>query len=432
MRLRFGHGKRAVSWAMLGQVSALVASTANFLLLARILGPAEYGLVAGTWALVLASAPIAAVGADRLIVRDVSGGHVPPNHALGTALVTMTFGWFVVVGGLAVLQPIILPQTLLSLLLLLAIADVVATGTTTLVNALCFATANAKAGGISAALVNLAKLAAVLLFALTGGGQDPVRWAAIYAGLAVVSATGQLLWAARRYGRPSVHGYHLVTRVREGLPFTGSVVAGVVQNDADKTLLVRAGLAEPAGHYSVAYRMASIAYLPVLAVLQTTFYRFFAAGAEGGLPATAALGRRLAKPLLAYGVLASVGLVVCAPLVPVLVGEQYRPSVPLLMLLAPLVLVKVVQSLTGDVLTGAGFQHVRTRCVAIAAGVNVATNLVLIPVLGLYGAIIATAVAEVLQATLLLWAVRSRLRRGTAPAEDGADVAPASSIDEPE
>src|SRR5699024_4037254 len=79
-----GASGRATSWAMLGQLSAIIASSANFLLLARILGPAEYGLVAGTWALVLAVAPVAALGSDRLVARDISGGGWAANHALGS------------------------------------------------------------------------------------------------------------------------------------------------------------------------------------------------------------------------------------------------------------------------------------------------------------------------------------------------------------
>lgn len=419
---------RAASWAMLGQISAILASTANFLLLARILGAAEYGLVAGTWALVLAVAPIAALGADRLAVRDISGAKAPPNEALAAGMLTAAAGWVLVIGGLVALHPVILPQASLALLLLLAVADVVAMGTVAIITAVCFATANARAAGIAAVTVNLTKLAAVVAFAVTGGGSDPVRWATFYAVFAVLSAAGQLAFAFKRFGRPVIHGFHLRSRVRDGLPYSGNVVATVVQNDADKTLLVRAGLQEATGHYSVAYRVASIAYLPVLAVLQSMFPRFFALGHEGGLPATAAFGRKLAKPLLAYGVVAGVGLVLCAPLVPLIVGEEYRPSVPLLMLLAPLVLVKVVQSVTGDVLTGAGRQHTRTRCVAIAAVTNVAINLVLIPLLGITGALIATGVAEVLQATLLLLAVRRGLRgpsRDDRPDSVDASLGPA-------
>ncbi|WP_432491947.1 lipopolysaccharide biosynthesis protein [Kineococcus gypseus] len=414
LRASRGRSARAMSWAMVGQVTAVVSSTANFLLLARLVGPAEYGLIAGSWALVLAVSPVAALGSDRLLVRDVNARGEQPRQALGTALLSCLVGWFVVVGALVLLRPLVLPQTPLALLLLLALADIVAMGTAVTVTALCFSTGAARAAGISVVAINLTKLLAVVTFALVGSG-DPVQWAATYAAFALVSAGGQLVFALRRFGRPTARGWNLLTRAREGLPYTGSVVAGVVQNDADKTLLLRNGLAVEAGHYSVAYRLASMAYLPVQAVLQAMFPRFFTLGGEGGMPATAALGRRMIKPLLVYGALATVVLLAISPLVPLLIGEEYRDSAPLLALLAPLTLLKVVQTVTGDVLTGAGRQHVRTTCVGSTAAVNVLLNLTLIPVLGVSGALVATYTAELLLSVLLLLAVRRGLRAAVVP-----------------
>lgn len=419
---------RATSWAMLGQLSAIIASTANFLLLARLVGPTEYGIIAGSWALVLAAAPIAALGADRLLMRDVSAGHLPPAQALGAALVTLAMGCVVIIGALVSLHSVLLPQTPLALLVSLALAEIVAMGMVVLVTALFFATSNARAAGITSVVVNATKLLAVVTFAVSGDG-DPVHWAMIYAGYAVVSALGQLAVAIRRFGRPSVKSYHFVARARDGLPYSGNVVATVVQNDADKTLLLRNGLGADVGHYSVAYRLASMAYLPVLAVMQAMLPRYFAVGGEGGLPATTAFARRLAKPLLAYGVAATVVVIAVAPLVPVAVGEEYRESVALLALLAPLVLAKVVQTVVGDALTGAGRQRTRTLCVSIAAATNVSINLALIPILGLTGALVATFVAEVLQASLLCLAVYLGLRRSprdsTGPVEPALRTPPA-------
>lgn len=419
-----GRSARSSGWAMVGQVSAIVASTANFLLLARIVGPAEYGLITGTWALVLAVSPIAMLGADRLLVRDVSARGAATGRALGAGLATLAAGWVVVLGGLVLLRPVVLPQSPLLLMLSLAVADIVALGVVALVSALCFATGNARAAAVVSILVNLTKLLAVVTFAVSDA-DDPVTWALVYAGLALLGAVGQLAWAVRRFGRPSLSGYSPVTRVREGLPYSGHLVATVVQNDADKTLLLRAGLAVEAGLYSVAYRLVSMAFMPVLAVLQAMFPRFFAVGGSGGISATAALGKRLVKPLLAYGLLAVGLLVAVAPLIPIAVGEEFRPSSALLMLIAPLVLFKVVQTVTGDVLTGSGRQGTRTACVAAAAVTNVAVNLVLIPLLGLTGAIVATYVAELTQATLVVLAVRrglvkdaaSRAAEPTEPAE---------------
>jgi O-antigen/teichoic acid export membrane protein len=163
-----------------------------------------------------------------------------------------------------------------------------------------------------------------------------------------------------------------------------------------------------------------MAYLPVVAVLQVMLPRYFSTGEEGGLPATASFARRLAKPLLAYGVVATGIVIAVAPLVPLVVGEAYRESVPLLMLLAPLVLAKVAQTTTGDALTGAGLQRTRTLCAGIAAGTNVAINLTLIPLIGLTGALVATFAAELLLVVLLLVAVRTGLRASTVGGDPGA------------
>lgn len=404
-----GRAARSTSWAMLGQSTAILASTANFLLLARIVGPEEYGLIAGTWALVLGLAPIAALGSDRLIVRDVTQGRITARAAFGAALLTAATGWVAALALLAAFHFVLLPQTPLLLLLLLAVADLVALGTVTLITSLWFALGNARNGGLAMSVSNLTRLLSVLLFAATGG-DDAVEWAVWYASFALLSASLQLMVALRSIGRPSLERYRFRERIREGLPYSSNMAAATVQNDVDKTFLVRFGEAEAAGHYSVAYRLAAIAYLPVLAALQPLFPRFFASGERGGIHATAALGKRVTGPFLLYGVLASVASVVFAPIVPLLVGEAYAESVLLLQLLAPLVLLKTLQSVAGDVLTGAGLQKTRMWCVVVAAVTNVALNLALIPTMGVVGALIATAVAEVLQVALLLGAVKRGLR----------------------
>jgi O-antigen/teichoic acid export membrane protein len=416
-RVARGRSARASSWAMVGQLASLVASAANFLLLARLIGPAEYGLVAGTWALVMAVGPLASLGSERLLVRDVSGRQLPAAQALGAGLLTLSAGAFMVIGGLVGLHSVLLPQTPVLLLAALAVAEIPAAGVIKLITGLCFSTGNARAAAVTSVLVSLTKLLAVATFALLGG-DEAVTWAVLYAGFSLVSALGQLLWAARRFGRPSARNYHFFRRARDGAPFSGHVIAGIAQNDADKTLLVRYGLAAEAGLYSVAYRLISMAFMPVLAVLQAMFPRYFAVGSAGGLTATSALARRLALPLLAYAVGATVLLVAITPVLPVLLGEEYRESSRFLLLLAPLVLFKVVQTVTGDALTGAGMQTTRTLCVATAAGVNIAVNIALIPVLGVMGAIIATYVAEVTQVVLVLVAVRRGLGRARAAAQE--------------
>lgn len=400
---------------MMSQLAAMVASTANFLLLARIVGPESYGLIAATWALVLGVAPLALLGSDRLIVRDVTASTDSDllRTSLGAGLLTTVAGGALMVLALSALHAVLLPQVPLALLLALGLADIIALGTTNCLTSLCFAARDARAGSLLSVSTSTTRVLVVVVFSL-GGTADPVRWGVTYACLSGVAALVQTLWAVRRFGRPSLAGYRAIRRARDGLPYSADAVVAIIRNDADKFLLVRAGFVVEAGVYSIAYRLSSIAYLPALAVLQASFPRFFALGAQGGLPATAAHANKLVRPLAAYGLLAAVALVSAAPLIPRLVGEAYRDAVPLLMLLAPLTLFKVVQSVLGDALTGAGRQPTRTACMAIAASVNVALNVALIPSFGLRGALTATFVAE----ALLVLVYVAALQRGLRAADD--------------
>lgn len=409
---------RSSAWAVLGQLAGVLVGLGNFLLLARVLGPAEYGLVAGAWALVLASGPLMTLGAERLVIRDVTAdGNV--RAALGAGLVTSaagaTFGVLLLLG----LHSFVLPQVPILLLGGLAVAEIFAGGLTGCLIALSFAVGDARSASISTVLVGLVKLSAVLVFAVGGGG-DPVQWALAYAALSLAAAAGQVAWGWHRFGRPTLVGYRFVGRVREGLPYSAGTTAGIVHTSADKVLLVRFGYAEEAGLYAVAYRLASMVSTPVLAVMQAMLPRYFAAGARGGVAASAAFGRRLLPPLAAYGVFAAVVLVGAAVFLPDLLGEEYAESASILMLLAPLPLIRLVQSVTGDALTGAGRQGTRTTCAAIAATMNVALNIALIPPFGLTGVLTALLVTQVLSVVLLRLALRRRLRSS---AEVVVDVA---------
>lgn len=409
VRLSRGKTARAGGWSIAGQLTAVVAGAANFLLLARLVGPAEYGIVAAVWALVLTTGPIATLGAERLIARDAAVGREPPAAALGAALTTSLTGATAAVVLLVVLQPLLLPQAPRLLLAAVAVADIVALSVIGCLSALCFATGRARAAGLMMTLVSLSKLLAVLVFAATGS-DDAVTWALLYGGFSVASAAGHAVWGWRRFGRPYLRSYSLRARAREGLPYSANIAVLAAQNDADKLLLVRFGYVAEAGLYTVAYRLALMASLPVLAVLQSTLPRFFALGEGGGLPATAAFGYRLLRYLAAYAVLATLGLILVAPVIPMLVGEAFEDAVPLVMLLAALPIVRVAHAVPADALTGAGRQSARTACVAVSAAVNITVNLALIPNYGVAAAVFATFVSELVLVVLANVVLRRGLR----------------------
>lgn len=400
---------RATSWALVGQVAALIASMGNFLLLARILGPSSYGVVAGSLALVLTIGPFASLGADKLVQRDIATKPGVAAAALTSALLTVFLGAAVAAGAIGLLRFVLLPEVPLQLLMALVVAELLASSAIGCCMGAQFAAKAPAVGTVSYVLLSVAKLAAVGAFALTGG-TDPIRWAMLYAGSASVAALIGVALSFARFGRPVASGHRPWARAREGLPFSVNVTATVAQNDVDKTLLVRAGFTEEAGLYAAAYRVATIVWIPVLAVLQAMLPRFFSQGHEGGIRATTSLARRLAPPLLAYAAFAAGALLVGARVLPTVLGDEYRGSVGILMLLAPLALFKVAQYVPSEALTGAGRQSTRTACILASTAVNVVLNVMFIPRFGLGAALAATFVAESLYVVLVNLAVRRALR----------------------
>ncbi|MDQ3385594.1 MAG: oligosaccharide flippase family protein [Actinomycetota bacterium] len=409
--------------AIAAELAGLLAGVANFLLLARALGPADYGVIAGAWALILATSPVAILGANRLVTRGIASRGQRPSEALGEGLLTVVLGGTVALVLLVALHPFLLPQVPVELIVGLGIADIFCLGATLCLSALLYATGSGRAVSLVAVVSSTAKLAAVLIFTLTGG-DDPVRWAQLYASLSVLAVVLQLGWSWRRFGRPSPGWRGLWDRARSGFGFSLNNASVTVLTDFDKTLLVRDGFTTDAGVYGVAYRLTTMAALPIIGVMHATFPRFFAIGEAGGLRATTAFARKLAFPLAAYGVLAGLTLIVVAPLIPLVVGEGFRPSVAVLMLLAGLPLLRPLQSLPSDALTGADMQSTRTACWGAAAVLNVGLNLILIPRHGLTGALVTTGISELFLLALVALAVRHGLRRAEEDQRAAAPVTP--------
>lgn len=414
-----GQTARAGSWALMGQLATAVASTASFVLLARIFGPATYGLIAGSLALVLTVGLFSSFGASALVVRDIAGGRLPPAAALSAALLVVVVGATTAGCALVALRPLLLPQVPLGVLMTLVVAELLANAMSACCVGSFFAVERARAAGSTVAAVGAAKVAAVAAVG-TIGDRDPQTWALYYALAATIVATAAVLIAFRRYGGPVLRGHRPLSRAREGFPFSFNYAANATQNDADKILLVRFGLAAEAGMYTAAYRIVSLALLPLQALLQVTYPKFFSLGHQGGVSATAAFSRRLLPPLLAYAAVSGVLLAACAPLLPWVLGPDYQGSVPLLLLLAPLVLLKVVHYMPAEALTGAGFQVTRAKCTAASAAVNVGLCLLLIPRYGVLAAVAATFVAEILLGVLVRLALRRRLAQPAAAHVSGS------------
>ncbi len=165
--------------------------------------------------------------------------------------------------------------------------------------------------------------------------------------------------------------YRIKPEIVEGLYFSVSLSAQTVYNDIDKTMLARLStLSQLQGSMQLPTVLIEVAFVPVRSLLAAAYAKFFQHGASG-LRGSMGFAKRLVPLAGTYGVAASVGLFLFAPVVPYVLGDEYAGAVEALRWLALLPFLKSLHHFAADTLTGAGFQGLRSAIQVAVAVFNV-------------------------------------------------------------
>ncbi len=395
---------RETLWVLLGQVGRAGLQAVYFVLVARSLGVEGFGAFSGVLAIVAAIAPFATLGMGHLLVRDVVRDPAVFRAAWGKSLrITLTSGiaLLVITIGLARL---ILPTRIPTLLvLLLASSDVVFARLVDLAGQAYQGCHRVNRMVAVQWVLSVARLTGLIVTLVIISNPTPTQWATVYLLATVLSAVIAVVAASRELGLPALGTRASALNYRDGALFTVTVSAANVYNDIDKALLPRLSTLEASGLYSAAYKVLFLATLPLMSLLQASYARFFKHGSEG-IRGGLQFARRLAPGALGYGALASIGLFVCAPVLPWILGPAYAASVDAVRLLSIVPLFKAAQILSANTLTGSNLQGARTWAQGGACLLNLGLNLWLIPVYSWRGAGFATLATESTLA-VSLWAL---------------------------
>jgi len=185
---------------------------------------------------------------------------------------------------------------------------------------------------------------------------------------------------------------------------------GVINNQTDIVML---GIFKPSaevGIYKVAVQIAFFASFGLQAVNMVVAPRFATFYTKSEMNRLQHLVTRSAQAVLALNLLVTGFFVLFGrTFLDVIFGREYTFAyVPLLILLGG----QLVNSAAGSVgflLNMTGHEKDTARGVALAAGINIVLNFLLIPQLGSKGAAIATAVSMMTWNIVLWWLVRRRL-----------------------
>lgn len=334
------------------------------------------------------------VARDRRVFNQYWGNTLLITGLLGTALL------FVV---LLLNRFIFSSQFPWTLLLLIGLAELICARIHDAVVKSFLATDNFRLDAQANILLSFSGLMAAVC--LLGLFQDTSAeaWGVLYFASRLVTAVAGLFMIHRTLGRPKIQLSLMGPEVTQGFFFSVSLSSQTIYNDIDKTMLASMSTLAATGIYGAAYRIIEVAMIPVLSLLGATYAQFFRRGATG-IRGSLSFAKKIVPFSGGYGLLAAAGVWICAPIVPLLLGEEYRDSVNALRWLAPLIFFKALQFFAADTLTGAGLQGVRTALQASFAGANALMNLWLIPLYSWKGAALSSLITDGLL-VVILWAL---------------------------
>jgi O-antigen/teichoic acid export membrane protein len=391
-------------WIMMSQVLQLILQAFYFVIIARTLGAENYGQFVGATSIVSILSPFAGLGSDTLLLKNVARKSGLFRYCWGNALFMIFFTGLGLMDLLIFVSPIFLPPTISTLLLILvALSDLIFTSIVFLSFQAFQAVDRLNITAQISTLAMLTKVVAAITLAYLFPNPSSIDWACLYLASSAVSALMAILVVNHLIGTPKLALSRIKPELADGFFFAVSASSYNIYNDIDKTMLARLSTLEATGIYAVAYRLIDVAFVPVRSVTAAAHANFFREGKDG-ISGAFALGKRLVKVAGFYGLIAGIGLLLFAPVVPYILGNEYAGAVEAVRWLAPIPLFKATQCFGGDILSGAGFQGLRSGVQLSIAMFNISLNLWLIPLYSWKGAVWSSLASDGLL-MLILWTV---------------------------
>lgn len=403
---------RGGAGSLVARVSEVVLSLVVVVLLARLLGPAGYGVYAFAFALAsLASMP-AQAGLPPLVVRETARGQQTGDWSVvrgiwrwANALALSLSLFIAAAGGLGLwlgwAQGAALRETLPWALALVPLMAQVAIRSASLRGL-----RHVLAGIFPEQVLRPALFASLLAIVLVWPGMtlSPDEAMALMV-LSSGVAFGVGIWLLHRYRpvelREAAPCYHHGAWFAAAWPMALTQGFEQINRHADVLLLGLLAAVVDAGVYRVAAQGALLASLGLTALNMVVAPFAARLNAQGERQKLQKLARRTAQAALAFALPTVVLFAVVGEwLLVTLFGREFAGAYWPLLILALGQLANAGFGATGMLLNMTGFQRDVTRVVALAAGLNVVLNLALIPFFGVIGAAGATSMS------LLFWNIR--------------------------
>lgn len=399
---------RNTGFQVLGEGISKLASLALYVVVARVAGPAQFGVLVFCLSLSLLTTVVASFGVEGLLIRGVARDQTTARALLRDAI-TIKLGF----GSIGIVVAVVVTvaagdgpyvRVAIAGFALGAVIDLIARSYYAIFQALD----DMRPTAVCILLQRFTTAAMGIVFVLAGGRIVALAVAFVSGSiLALVAAAVKL--AARGVtplGRPSLAGARRLAHDSFALGLSQAFNTILFRVDATMLSLIKGNAA--VGLYGVAYRLLestlfltydfTAALAPTLARLGRTTQPTIARAFEMGC-------RVLALMLVPIG---DVMVAFPGPIVHLVYGARYGAAAGVMRVLGVGSVTYGFAYLASVVLISQDRDSVLSKVHAAVAAQNVVLNLILIPPMSYLGAALSTTISETTRAVVLMWyAVRS-------------------------
>ena len=412
VRLRTSRLGKNATWMMVGQGVSVVMQAVYFAILARLLGPLEYGVFVGAFAFTNLAAQYSTLGSGTMFLRYVSGNRPAFATYWGNVLVLTVFVGGLMVAALTLIGHYVLNPASAALVVFAAVANCICSQLSTETGRVFQTFERMGVTAILNMLTNVVRTLTAAAMLIVLHRASALDWAVASTFVSLLAAIASVVCVTICFGRPQVLP---IMFPKHGLEGFGHAIAGSTSslyNDLDKTMLSHYGMNHANGIYTVAYRVIDIATIPILSIRDAAMPKLFERG-RTSVNAAAELSHRLLKRTVPIGVVVAVLTFLCAPLLPRITGHAFQESISALRWLSLIPLFRSIHQMTGSALTGGGVQRYRTISQLGASALNFGLNLYLIPTHGWLGAAWSSLITDGMLTVANVGLLQMCIRRAT-------------------
>jgi O-antigen/teichoic acid export membrane protein len=381
-------------WLLGSKGLNIFIQAAYFILLARTLGPSEYGVFVGVAALATMVNSFAGWGSSQILVKHVAVDRSLLKYYWGNGLATIFCMGALLTLVFTAIGPAISRGNFPPLIIaLIFIADLIGFNISHLSISAFIAAGKARISAFKAILIGTTKLLAAFILALLVTDAGATQWAYLYCISTTLPALVSIWMVNTWLDKPKFSLPRLRKEIVQGFYFSISQSSDFINENVDKIMLASVASLQATGLYGAGFRILTVFKIPIMSVAGATFPRFFQHGTRG-LKGSFQFAKKLMPIAIAYGLVSCLVIFIISPHVEQVLGQEYADIKVLLHMVALLPLITTFQVLGGDSLTGAHHQSYRTSVQVFAAGLNVILNIWLIPLYSWYGAAWATMTSE--------------------------------------